>query len=175
MAAPIKPALVRSFAKDSWVFLIAVANKAAPTAVEIEAATGWNLSCNLFGEQEGFTATTEKVTLPRRNCEEVTFETNGPTAFTAPDLMVSFNPQGAPASDGKKAWEALDDGISGFLVRRQGVTATSVVTAGQYVDVIPVELGVKVPTKTSNGADGVYAFTQAVSITDTPAWNVAVV
>lgn len=175
MAAPTKPALVSAFGTESWIWVIAVANKSAPTAAEVEAATGWNISCNLFGEQEGFTATTEKVTLPRRLCETVTFESNGPTSFSAPDLMLSFSPQGAPASAGKKAWEALVDGASGFLIRRQGATATTVVTAGQFVDVVPAQLGVKVPTKTSNGADGVYSFTQAVAITDTPAWNVAVV
>lgn len=174
MAAPIKPPLVRAFGNDSWLFVIAVADKEEPTALEIEAGTGFNLSCTLFGEQEGFSATTEKVTLPRRLCETVTFETNGPTAYSAPDLMVSFDPQAAAGADGKKAWEVMDDNIDGFLIRRQGALATTVVTAGEFVDVVPVNLAVKVPTKTGTGADGVYAFTQAVSITDTPAWNVEV-
>lgn len=174
MAAPIKPALVKAFGNDSWIFVPAVASKSAPTVAEVEAAAGFNLSCTLFGDQDGFTATTEKVTLPRRLCETVTFESNGPTSYAAPDLMIAFNPQGAAASDGKKAWEALTDNASGFLIRRQGKTATTVVAAGEFVDVVPVQLAVKVPTKTGTGADGVYAFTQAVSITDTPAWNVAV-
>lgn len=174
MAAPIKPALVKAFGSDSWAFVPAIAVPTAPTVAEITAATGFNLSCVLFGEQEGISATTEKVTLPRRLCETETFESNGPTNYSMADLQASFDPQGAASSDGKKAWEAMDDNSTGFLVRRQGVTATEDFTAGEFVDVVPVQLGKKVPTKTGTGADGVYAFTVAVSITDTPAFNVAV-
>jgi hypothetical protein len=174
MTAPIKPALKRAFGNDTWAWVPAVASKTAPTVAELTAATGFNLSCSLFGEQEGFTATTEKVTLPRRLCETETFEVNGSTNYAAPDFMVSFDPQAAAGADGKKAWEAMDDLSSGFLIRRQGVTATTDFTAGEFVDVIPAQLGVKVPTKTGTGSDGVYAFTVGASITDTPAWNVAV-
>lgn len=175
MAAPSKPTLVKAFGNESWAFLIAIANKTAPTATELEAATGFNLSCSLFGEQEGLTATTEKVTLPRRLCETVTFESNGPTSYAMADLTVSFDPQGAPASAGKKAWETMVDNATGFLVQRLGKAGTGVFVAGDYVNVVPVQLAVKTPTKTSNAADGVIAFTQAVSIIDTPAFNVAVV
>lgn len=175
MAAPIKPALVRAFGNDSWAWVPAIANVAAPTALELEAATAFNLSCSLFGEQEGLTASTEKVTLPRRLCETETFESNGPTAYSMSDLQVSLSPQAASGADGKKAWESLDDNAAGFLVRRQGKAATDVFAAGDFVDVVPAQLGVKVPTKTGTGADGVYAFTVAVSITDTPEFNVAVV
>lgn len=175
MAAPTKPTLVKAFGNESWSFLIAIASKSAPTAVELEAATGFNLSCSLFGEQDGLTATTEKVTLPRRLCETVTFESNGPTSYAMADLMVSFDPQGAPASAGKKAWETMVDNATGFLVQRLGKVGTGVFVTGDYVNVVPVQLAVKTPTKTGTGADGVVAFNQAVSITDTPAFNVAVV
>lgn len=175
MAAPIKPALVRAFGNDSWAWVPAIADTTAPTTTELEAATAFNLSCSLFGEQEGLGATTEKVTLPRRLCETETFESNGPTSYSMADLQVSFDPQGAAASDGKQAWEALDDNATGFLVRRQGKTATGVFETGDFVDIVPAQLGVKVPTKTGTGADGVYAFTVAVSVTDTPEFNVAVV
>lgn len=174
MAAPIKPALKRALANDSWVFVPAIANKQTPVLAEVTAATGFNLSCSVFGEQDGFTAATEKVTLPRRNCETETFEVNGATNYSAPDFLVSFDPQGAPASDGKLAWETLEDNMDGFMIRRQGKGATTDIETGDFVDVVPVQLGVKVPTKTGPGADGVYAFTVGASITDTPAWNVAV-
>lgn len=174
MAAPIKPALVRAFGNDSWTFVPAIADKTAPTVAEVTAATGFNLSCSLFGDQEDVSATTEKVTLPRRLCETETYESNGPTSYSMPDLQVSFDPQAAAASDGKKAWETMTDGATGFLVRRQGVDATTDFQSGDFVDVVPVQLGTKVPSKTGTGADGVYAFTQAVSITDTPEWNAAV-
>src|SRR3546814_8758058 len=122
MAAPIKPALKRALANDSWVFVPAFANKATPVLAEVTAATGFNLSCSVFGEQEGFTATTEKVTLPRRNCESETFEVNGATNYAAPDFLIAFDPQAAAGSDGKKAWEALEDGMNGFMVRGRART-----------------------------------------------------
>jgi hypothetical protein len=174
MAAPIKPALVKAFGSDSWAFVPAVADVNAPTTAEVTAATGWNLSCTLFGDQEGLSATTEKVTLPRRLCETETFESNGPTNYSMADLMVSFDPQAASGEDGKKAWEAMGDNSTGFLIRRQGVTATEDFAVGDFIDVVPVQLGKKVPTKTGTGADGVYAFTVAVSVTDTPAFSVAI-
>lgn len=174
MAAPVKPALARSFARDSWAWVPAIADPSAPTVAELEATAAFNLSCSIFGDQEAVTASTEKVTLPRRNCEEETFEVNGPTSYSMADLMISFSPQAAEASDGKKAWEAMDDYATGFLVRRQGKQATTVFAAADFVDVIPAQLGVKVPGKTGTGADGVYAFTVAASIVNTPSWNKAV-
>ena len=174
MAAPIKPALKRAYGNDSWGFVLAVANKDVPKLTELDATAGFNLSCSLFGEQEGVTSTTEKVTLPRVLCETDTFEVNGSTTHAMADLMVSFDPQGAAASDGKKAWETLVSGAEGYLWRRQGVPSKDVLAVGQFVDIIPAQLGTRVPGKTGTGADGVYAFTIPASITDTPSYNVAI-
>jgi hypothetical protein len=176
MTAPLKPALKRAFGKDSWGFVPAVAVTTAPTVAELAAAGGFNLSCSLFGDQGDLTATTGKVTLPRLLCETQTYESNDATNYSAADLVVSFQPQAASGADGKKAWEAMDDLSSGFLWRRQDVDpAGGAPTAGQFVDIVPVDLGVKVPMKTSNDASGVYAFTQGASVTGAPAFNVAVV
>ena len=175
MASPVKPALVRAQAAESWIWVPAIADINSPSIVELNAATGFNLSCSVFGEQEGVTATTEKVTLPRRLCEDKTFEVNGATSYSAPDFTISFDPQGAALSDGKKAWEAMDDNANGFMVQRQGVASTADLTVGEFFNVFPAQLGTKMPGKTSTGADGVFAFTVGVSITDTPALNVAAV
>ena len=174
MAAPIKPALKRAYGNDSWAWVPAIADTSAPTVAELTAAAGFNLSCSLFGDQDGVSATTEKVTLPQRLCETESFEVNGATSYSAPDFLVAHDPQAASGSDGKKAWEALEDYANGFLVRRLGVTATQDFAAAEFVDIYPAQLGKKVPTKTSTGADGVTAFTVGASITDTPAFNVAV-
>lgn len=175
MAAPVKPALVKSFGKDSWGFAVAVNDPDAPTTTELTAVTGINLSCMLFREQEGLTGATEKVTLPALLCETTQYEANGPTTYSMSDLQASFNPQGAAGSDGKKAWEALQEGAVGYLWRRQGITSTDDIAADQFVDLVPVELGPKTPGKTSTGADGAYSFTMPVSVTGKPTFNVAVV
>ena len=175
MALPVKPALVSAYGTESWGFAPTIADLNAPTVAELTAAAGINLSCMLFGEQEGVSVNTEKVTLPRRLCETVQFESNGPTTYSMSDLQASFDPQAAAGADGKLAWEALESGTTGYLWRRQGVDATADITAGEFVDIVPVEFGPKTPTKTGTGADGVYSFTVPVAITDTPAFNVAVV
>lgn len=176
MSVPVKPALKRAFARDRWYWVPSVASTTAPTVAEVTATAGFNLSCSLFGDsQEGFDATTDKVTLPRRNCETDVFQVNGATTNSAPDLMVSFQPQAAALSDGKKAWEAMDDNSNGFLIRVQDVDPLVDSLAGEFVDVVPAQLTKKIPVKTGNDAAGVYAFKVGASITDTPQWNVAIV
>lgn len=175
MGTPIKPALSRAFGNDSWAFVPAIADITAPKIAEVNATAGFNLSCNIFGDQDGFTSTTNKVELPRLNCETETYEVNGETKVSMADMSVAFSPQSAAGSDGKKAWESMTDYASGFLVRRQGKQAKTDFAVGDFVDVVPVQLGKKVPTKTGNGAEGVYSFTQGISITSSPAWNKAIV
>jgi len=175
MAAPIKPALKRAFGNDSWTFVPAIASAAAPTEAEVQAATGFNFSCSVFADQEGISGATEKVKLPRLLCETEVYEFNGETSYSAADLQVSFDPQGAALSDGKLGWEALGDYEAGFLVQRQGVAGTTDFAAGDFVNVFPATLGKKVPSKTSTGTDGAYSFTVGVSITSQPTFNVAIV
>jgi hypothetical protein len=179
MAAPSKPQLVTANGKDSWFFIPAVADKTAPTVAEVNAATGLNISCYLWSDFEGLTSTTGKVTLPRLLCELNTYEANDVTSFTVADLDFAFAPQAAAASDGKKAWDKFKaGGLSGFLVRRQGIVADQdapEAAAGQFVDVMPVEIGKAVPGKTGVDAAGVYRATAPVAITGEPEFNVAVV
>jgi hypothetical protein len=176
MSVPVKPALKRSFARDRWYWVPAIADPAAPTVAEVTATAGFNLSCSLFGDtQDGFDATTDKVTLPRVNCETDVYQVNGNTTHTAPDLLVSFQPQAASGADGKKAWEAMDDLANGFLVRGQDLDPNVDSIAGEFVDVVPAQLATKIPTKTGNDAAGVYAFKVGASITGAPHYNVAIV
>lgn len=174
MAAPVKPALARSFGTESWAWVPAVADKTAPTVTELTAATALHLQGFLPGDQEGISGSVEKVTMPRRMMETEQFEVNGATSYSAPDFTLYFDPQADSGDDGKLAWETLEDNAEGFLIHRQGVDPTTDYAAGEFVNVYPAQLGVKVPIKTSAGADGAYAFTVGVSVTDTPEKNVAI-
>lgn len=174
MAAPIKPALKQALGNEAWGFMPAVADLTTPTVAELTAAGGFNLSCSVFGEQGGLSSTTAKVSLPRLLCETTTYQVNGETSYEMADLMISFQPQAAAGSDGKKAWETLTDGIAGFLFYRQDIASSTDIAAGQFVNVIPVQLGVKTPTTTGTGNEAVYAFTQPASVTGKPAFNVEV-
>lgn len=177
MAAPVKPKKTTANGKDSWWLVPAIASMTAPKKTEIDAAGGLNISCFLLAEQEGITSTTEKVTLARLLCETTTTEGIGDTTFSMSDVQGVFDPQAAAGSDGKKFWELVKDGFTGYAVRRQGVKANveSTVTVGEFVDVMPIEMGPATPTKSATDASGIYTFTAAVAVTGTPEFNVAVV
>lgn len=177
MAAPIKPQKKTANGKDTWWAVPTIADITAPTDDEINAVLGLNITCFLLAEQEGVTSTTEKVALARLLCETTTTEGIGETTWTMADLVGVFDPQAAAASDGKKAWELFEDGFTGYLVRRQGVVSNvdADVTAGQFVDIVPVSTGPATPGKTSNDASGIYSFTATAAVTGTPSFNKAVV
>lgn len=177
MAAPIKPQKVTANGKDTWFAVPAIADVTAPEATEINAISGLNFTCFLMAEQEGVTGTTEKVQLARLLCETSTTEALGDTTWTLADIQGVFDPQAAANADGKKAWNLFKDGFSGYFVRRQGVksdTATPEAVDGQFVDVFRVETGPATATKSSTDASGIYTFTAAVALLDSPAFNVEV-
>ena len=177
MAAPVKPRKVQANGKDSWYLVPAVSSLTAPSAVEINAATGLNVSCALLATFEGLTGTTSKVTLDRFLCETETYEANDNTSYSMSDIMGGFDPQAADSSDDKEAFEFLRDGFVGYAVRRQGVTAagSASVAVGEFVDVVPVDIARAIPGKSNTDASGIYTWSAAVAVTGEPSFNVAVV
>lgn len=177
MAAPIKPSKTTANGKDTWWLVPAIADPEEPTKPEIDATGGLNISCFLLAEQEGITGTTEKVALARLLCETTTTEGIGDTTWSMADVQGVFNPQAAANANDKKFWALVKDGFVGFAVRRQGVKADVdvAVTAGQFVDIVPIELGPATPGKSATDASGIYTFTAAAAVTGTPTFNVAVV
>lgn len=175
MVAPIKPRKVRAHGKDSWFLIPTVASTAAPTVAEVNSASGYNISCAVLAGGDSLTATTNKVTLPSYLCETETFEGNDDTQFSMGDVIIGFDPQATSSSDDKKAFEFLRAGFTGYAVRRQGVLATTgAVTAGQFVDVVPVEIARAIPGRSSTDNSAIYTATAAVSVTGSPSLNVAV-
>lgn len=174
MAAPITPAKKLANGKDHWWLVPTIADPAAPTVAEINA--GLNITGVLLADYEGLTASTEKVTLPRVMLETTDTEINGTTTVSAADMQITLQPQAAPGSQGKQAYELVKDGFVGFAVRRQDVldTSSDAVTAGQFVDVLGVDITVAIPNKSSTGTDAIYMSTVPVSVTSDN-WNVAVV
>ena len=177
MAAPIKPQKKTANGKDTWWVVPSVASLAAPTDDEVNSASGLNITCFLLAEQEGVTGTTEKVALARLLCETSTTEGIGETTWSMADIQIVFDPQAAANADGKKAWALLKDGFTGVAIRRQGVVSKTDadVTAGQFVDAVPIEVGPLTPGKSASDASGIYTASGSVAITDTPKFNVAVV
>ena len=176
MAAPTKPQKKTALGKDSWFLVPTIADQTAPTATEINAATGLNISCYLLASYGGVTQNATRVSLERLLCETSTTEGLGEVTYSMEDMTIVFDPQGAAASEGKEAFELIQDGdFTGYAVRRQGVSAdTGDVTAGEFVDVIPVEIGKPLPGKSNTDASGIYTATAPVAVTGEPSFNVAV-
>lgn len=173
MVAPVSPAKKLSNGKDHVWLVDTIAVPSAPTAAEINA--GLNVTGFLLADWDGLSATTDKVTLPRVMLETTDTEINGTTTISAADMLLTLQPQAANNADGKKAYVKVKSGYTGFLVRRQDVlnTASDAVTAGQFVDVLGIDITTAIPGKTSAGPDGIYISTVPVSITSDE-WNVAV-
>lgn len=166
MAAPIRPDGVQAFGKEKWVWVTTLANPAAPTAAEINAASSLDLSGVLYAEQfEGVTIDTSRVTAPRRVMDTTLLSRLGTSTHNLSDLVYAVQPQAASGSDGKKAFETLDEGALGYAIHVPGVDPDEDVAAGDFVTVIPGELGEPNLTKTSNGEEGEFAVRQPVGVT----------
>lgn len=178
MVAPIKPGVKLATGKETWWIVLAIANKNAPTAAEVNAATGINMSGYLFAEYAGLTVTLNKVSLPRILAETKTYQAAGETTYDMADMEFLIHPQAATGADGKKAWDKFKAGaLIGFGVQRSDYVAdqtASEAAAGQRVNVVPIEVHAAYPGMTSAGADGVYRATAPVSVTGEPVFDVAV-
>lgn len=177
MAAPVKPRKVQANGKDSWFLVPAIAIPSAPTAAELNATTGRNVSCALLAEGDSLTRSTGKVTLPAFMCETDQYEGLDRATWSMGDIVGGFDPQADADSPDKDAFEFLRDGFSGYAVRRQGVPAANSagVVAGQFVDVVPVEIDEAVSDKSGNDSSAIYVFRAGVAVTGKPAINVVVV
>lgn len=177
MAAPIKPNKKTTLGKTTYWIVPAIADLAAPTALEVNAATGLNVTCFLLGEQDGLQGETGKVELARLLCETSTSEGLDVTKFSLPTFRFLWDPQASAAANDKKAWALLKDGYTGYVVRRENVVSVTdaSVTAGQFVDAIPVISSIGIPKQTGTDASGLYVFDVEFGVTGTPSRNVAVV
>lgn len=176
MAAPIKPTKHTSFKKDSWWLVPAVADVTAPTAAEVNAATGIYATCFLRADLEGATKTSNKVQTDPLLCEGEQYEALAPASVSMSDLIGAFDPQAADTDDDKALFEFLRNGYSGFAIRRQNVTndTSDTATAGEFVDVFPVDIDSAWPGKSAAGPEGFYQFVCSVAVTSSPGINVAV-
>lgn len=176
MAAPIFPAGVNAQGAVKVIWVESIANTAAPSLAEINAGTSLDLSLTMYegGWQPGVTA--NKVSAKRRLASRKVYEKFGTTTETLGDLQYAFNPQGAAGSDGKKAYEALTEGSTGFFVERLGLDAETVDAAvDQFVNVYPVVLGPQTISGDTADESAEFQVTQPVGITGQTRQNVKIV
>lgn len=164
MAAPVKPQKIQTYGRRRLWLVDTIADPANPTAVEINA--GDYLACYPLADQAGGTSTPNKITLPNLLCETDTEEVFGQTTHAHADIAFAYDPQAATGSPGKKAWDLVKDGFSGFIVWQLGEDANldDQVTAGDFVTVVPADIRVMSEEPSSTGEDGIAMFQTSVAV-----------
>ncbi|GAB2970292.1 phage tail tube protein [Nocardioides montaniterrae] len=177
MADTLRPDPTKVYERENWVFVPTFADYTTPLATEAIAASALDITRIAFAENgPAPDQSTELVSQNKRYGDGRIFQFVGDTTYSGGDMFYQFAPQAAAGSDGKKAYEKFlntSGTITGFLMRRQGVPRATTITAGQFVDVYPVEFGPSLPTKVGDGAAAEAAAKCTYAITGAPALNKA--
>jgi hypothetical protein len=127
-------------AKVSWV--PAIADPAAPTLAELNAASAVELSCYLTGFTPG---TDESTITDDRLCAPQVFQRPGSHTDSMSWTYV-YQPQAkgtTPAVTDNEAQDTLVNHAAGYIVFRWGKDAMTAFASGDVVDVYPAEAGVQ--------------------------------
>lgn len=122
------------------VFVPVFANVDAPTVVETTA--GVDISCFLMPDWDGPTAN-QNTGEKRRFCSRETFTSLGRVQWELAPLVYTYLPQelGTPGNEANAVYEALTEGVTGYLVIGYGIEPERDFAAGDIVDIFPVECG----------------------------------
>lgn len=173
----IYPEGVSTLANTKHIWVAAIANTSTPTVAELTAAAPGSLdiSCMLYAGAFAPTQTVNRASAPRRSCSRSSLERITSVTRAVPDITYVIDPQGAAGSNGKKAYETLTEGLSGYIVERMGLDAKAEnIAAGQFVNIWPVTLSAAlIVAPTEDGAE--YQVTQAIELRGEPIQNVKIV
>ncbi len=178
MAAPIRPATVKTRGKDDWTFVPTIATITAPTLAEITAAGSLRISCFLFASSAQPTQSTNLVSANKRICDTQTYQVVGDTSLAGGELHYSIDPQASGASDALKAWTTLGGelgGVTGFLARRLAIAMATDHAVGQFFSIYPIELSPGLITTEGDDEAAEASVTQTFAITGPIARRVALV
>ena len=147
--------------------ITAVLSVAVPTApkvaTELLAATSVDLSCFVYPAGWNPGATTNKGTKPPRLCSKATQEQFNRTQYTLPDLQYVHSPQLIDTDPSNKARKTLVEGLTLYIVERQGLDAqTTAWAVGQYTLTHKLVLGPQIWSGDRTDENGEFFVTQPV-------------
>jgi hypothetical protein len=177
MPEPLRPAPAKTYGRENWIYIPTIASAALqPTVAEATAASALDITRIAFKDGEPMVnSNTERVRQDERAGDTESYEFIGRTDYEGGDVMMAWQPQAAPGSDGKKAWEKFPAGTTGFLAKREDIGRATNIIAGQRLSsVVPVEFGPPIPTKKGEGSAAQAAFKSTFAITGAPAFDVVV-
>lgn len=162
----IKPTGVTVQGAIKVIYVATIADPNAPKMTELSAGTSLDLTGMLYGDGWAPGVETNRVSAPRRLYSKKIRERLGITTESMGNLHYVIAPQAVAASDGKKAYEKLVEGTTGWFVERHGPDAETVDFAiGQFVTSYPIKVGVQPIVGDPNSEEAEFYVDQPVEIT----------
>lgn len=146
------------YANDGMIrvtYAPAVANKAAPTTVELGAGT----ELSAWITKDGLTVPSNQNMVDDSSLAE-TFDAQVVGSFGGP-LAMTLKRDGTPASD--TAWNLFTYGLLGFICVRRGVAVATAWAAAQKAEVYPIMSHEPIPQQTASNEQGRFTITFAVT------------
>jgi hypothetical protein len=176
MPTPLRAPAVTALGSENWIYVPTIANQAAPTAVEVNSASGLDFTNLYFADgTDAPSQTTNLATAQRRGGDVAQYQYVGISTYAGGTLIYQFDPQSATTTAGRKLWEKIPGGTTGFLVRRLGIANSTTPVATNKVDVYPVQFGPSQPTTVGDSDSSETAATCSYAVTGPPSLNVALV
>lgn len=136
---------------ETVIYVPTLAVPSAPTVAELTGATALNLGYALRGFAP---ASDQGVSEDIRLASTQTFENPGRVKKSIDDVTYVYDPQAAAGVSSNKHYATLKQAVTGFLVDRRGIPATTAVIAAQKVDVYPVQFGAQRRVAVDPSAEG---------------------
>jgi len=166
MAEPLRPPATKTFGRENWLFVPAIADPSAPTVSELTAVSALDITRIVFASTARPTQSTNVTEAARRLGDTVVGQNIGTSTVTGGEMRYAFADQAAAGADGKKLFEKIPGGTAGYLVQRKGVARATAVAADQFVNVYPVEFGPSFPADEGDGESSESAMVCTFAITD---------
>lgn len=174
MVAALRPAGSKSYLRKRVIFVPTLASLTAPSLVTLTAASALDITNMLFQSSAMPTQSTNLARAPKRVGDGESFEFIGETQATFGELRYSYNPQGAPGSDGVKAYEKFPANTTGLIVVRRGIDRDVDLAVGQFVTIFPVEMGPQLEVDEGENEGAENAIVQMVAQTGPKSQKVAI-
>ena len=159
--------------KGTVIYVPAIANLLSPKVSELTAAVAVNLSSILYT----FNVTGEQSTVDRtKYCSTSIGQSLGAAKYKVDPMVYDYDPQNIEAADTYGYYAKLTPLSVGYLVDRRGLLRNVAPTAGQLIDIYPVQLGVQSRVAIDPTAEGEkLRISQAVAVISDPVFDIALV
>lgn len=176
MAGGLRPAGTKAYRNKRIILVKDVAyNPNSPSLAILTGSSALDVT-NMFYASSAVPATsTNLVEAPRRVGDGTTYQRVGASQSTIGEVRYSFDPQAAALSNGKKAYEFLPNGTTGYYVTILGLPDDGTLAAGAFATSRPFEAGEPDEAEEGDGEAAEVAIVQTLAPTGPKSLNKAIV